>query len=138
MGSSRLPGGVLLFACTLFTLFGCGQADRAGPAKPDKNDEKKQEVTEKKVHDHSGWWCDEHGIPEAECSMCLPPSKVKTMFKDKGDWCKLHDRADSQCFLCHPELEAKFAARYEAKMGKKPPIPEENRAKPEDKKGGKG
>ena len=37
--------------------------------------------------------------------------------KAKGDWCKDHDRADSQCFVCHPELEAKFAARYEAKVG---------------------
>jgi hypothetical protein len=35
-----------------------------------------------------------------------------------------HDCPDSQCFACHPELEAKFAAQYEAKFGKKPPKPQ--------------
>ena len=70
---------------------------------------------------HSGWWCDEHGVQEAECSMCS--AKVAKAFQDKGDWCKDHDRPDSQCFACHPEYEAAFAARYEAKMGSKPPKP---------------
>lgn len=77
--------------------------------------------TTKKEHDHSGWWCEEHGIPEAECSMCLPDAEVKKRFKDKGDWCEKHDRADSQCFICHPEKEAVFAKKYEIKYGKKPP-----------------
>ena len=45
-------------------------------------------------------------------------------FKQKGDWCKEHNRPESQCFLCNPKLEAKFAAEYEAKYGKKPPKPE--------------
>lgn len=30
---------------------------------------------------HSGWWCDEHGIKESECSMCSP--KVAKAFQDK-------------------------------------------------------
>ena len=90
------------------------------------------QVAEKKEHDHSGWWCDEHGVPEAECSMCS--GKVAAAFKKKGDWCAKHDRAKSQCFLCDPSLEAKYAARYEAKYGKKPPVPEENRAKAEPQK----
>lgn len=116
----------------VFALYGCGQADnkdaqakeKAGPVATAKN-------TTKKVHDHSGWWCDEHGVPEAECSMCS--AKVAAAFKKKGDWCEKHDRAKSQCFLCDPSLEAKYAARYEAKYGKKPPVPEENRIKEEDK-----
>ena len=72
-------------------------------------------------HDHSGWWCDEHGVPEEICALC--DSKVAAEFQRKEDWCPQHDRPSSQCFVCHPELEAKFAARYEAKYGKKPPKP---------------
>lgn len=75
-------------------------------------------------HDHSGWWCDEHGVPEEECGQCN--AKVAAAFQKKGDWCKEHDRPDSQCFICHPEKEALFAAKYEAKFGKKPPKPAVN------------
>ena len=50
-------------------------------------------------------------------------AKVAAEFKKKGDWCEKHDRAKSQCFICDPSLEAKYAARYEAKYGKKPPPP---------------
>jgi hypothetical protein len=56
------------------------------------------------------------------CGQC--DSKLAAEFQKKGDWCKEHDRPDSQCFKCHPELEAKFAAQYEAKYGKQPPTPE--------------
>jgi cobalt-zinc-cadmium efflux system membrane fusion protein len=73
-------------------------------------------------HEHGAWWCAAHGVPEEECSRCN--SKVAADLQKKGDWCKEHNRADSQCFVCHPELEAKFAARYEAKYGKQPPKPE--------------
>jgi hypothetical protein len=70
-----------------------------------------------------GWWCKEHGVPEGECALCS--AKVADDFKKKGDWCKEHSRPESQCFICHPELAGKFAARYEAKFGKKPPAREE-------------
>jgi cobalt-zinc-cadmium efflux system membrane fusion protein len=76
------------------------------------------------AHDHSGWWCDEHGVPEEECGQC--DAKLAAAFQKKGDWCKEHDRPDSQCFICHPEKEAEFAARYEARYGKKPPRPAVN------------
>lgn len=69
--------------------------------------------------DHSGWWCGEHGVPEGECTQCN--SKLAADYQKKGDWCQEHNRADSQCFVCHPDFEAKFAARYEAKYGTKPP-----------------
>ena len=69
-----------------------------------------------------GWWCPEHGVPEAGCARC--DSSLVADFKAKGDWCEKHDRPESQCFICRPELEAKLAARYEAKFGKKPPKPE--------------
>jgi hypothetical protein len=72
-------------------------------------------------HSHSGWWCDEHGVPEGVCALCS--DKIAAEFKKAGDWCQDHDRPDSQCFVCHPELKAKFAAQYEAKYGKQPPEP---------------
>jgi cobalt-zinc-cadmium efflux system membrane fusion protein len=71
---------------------------------------------------HSAWWCNEHGVPEEVCGQCN--SKLAAEFQRKGDWCAMHDRPDSQCFACHPEFEVQFAARYEAKYGKKPPKPE--------------
>ena len=72
---------------------------------------------------HAGWWCVEHAIPEEECAQCN--AKLAAEFQQKGDWCQSHNRPESQCFICHPELEVKFAARYEAKFGSKPPAREE-------------
>ncbi|QEL20369.1 hypothetical protein PX52LOC_07462 [Limnoglobus roseus] len=71
---------------------------------------------------HDTWWCDEHGVKEADCSMCS--AKAAKAFQDKGDWCKDHNRAKSQCFICDPKLQEKFAAEYVAKYGKQPPEPE--------------
>ena len=74
-------------------------------------------------HDHGGWWCAEHGIPEEECSLCSV--KAADNFKDKGDWCEEHNRAESQCFKCDPSRAEKFAKLYEAKFGHKPSKPTE-------------
>ena len=74
-------------------------------------------------HDHSGWWCAEHGIPEEVCSMCS--TKAAAKFKEKGDWCDEHNRAESQCFKCDPSRAEKFAKLYEAKIGGQPPKPTE-------------
>ena len=71
------------------------------------------------THDHSGWWCPEHGIPEEECSMCS--ASYAKECKEKGDWCEEHNRAKSQCFKCDPSLAEKYAKLYVAKYGKKPP-----------------
>jgi len=74
-------------------------------------------------HSHGGWWCVEHGVPEEECALC--DTSLVAKFKDAGDWCKEHDRPESQCFICSPARFDKFASRYEAKTGHKPPQPEE-------------
>ena len=73
------------------------------------------------AHDHSGWWCDEHGVKEAECSLCN--AKVAKAFQDKGDWCPEHTRARSQCYICDPKLRDKYAAEYRAKTGEDMPEP---------------
>lgn len=104
-----------------FLTTGCGQSDKHGHASDKGTTTEAAEA--KKAHDHSGWWCDEHGIPEDECSMCKP--KVAKEAKAKGDWCEKHDRAKSQCFVCDPKLKEQFAARYRAKYGKAPPEPTE-------------
>jgi cobalt-zinc-cadmium efflux system membrane fusion protein len=106
-------------------LAGCGQApapqSTSGAAKvaaADSSGVTKSDGS-RQTHDHSGWWCDEHGVPEEECGLCNV--KLAAQLQKKGDWCKEHDRPESQCFVCHPELEAQYAAKYEAKFGAKPP-----------------
>ncbi len=74
-------------------------------------------------HDHSGWWCPEHGVPEEVCALC--DTSLVAEFKAEGDWCNEHNRPESHCFSCNPALFDKFAARYEAKYGEAPPKPTE-------------
>jgi hypothetical protein len=125
-----------LVAVAGLTAGGCGQADDKGGAAKGKRGlpQDKQVAQDAKGQDHSRWWCDEHGIPEEECSLCN--AKVAAEFKKKGDWCEKHDRAKSQCFLCDPSLKEKYAARYRAKYGKEPPPTEdeEKDSKPASKK----
>lgn len=110
---------------------GCGQTGGSGQGQDGGKGKDKAVAEAKKEHDHTGWWCDEHGVPEAECSMCS--AKVAKEFKAKGDWCDKHDRAKSQCFICDPSLKEKYAERYKAKYGKEPPEPDGQK----DEKGGK-
>jgi hypothetical protein len=133
-------GGVVLSLIAAFALAGCGQTENKGGQVKDSGAAPKEKPVqvaaakndEKKAHDHSGWWCDEHGVPEAECSMCS--AKVAAEFKKKGDWCDKHDRAMSQCFICNPKAKDKYAALYRAKYGKEPPPTEdEENAKKESK-----
>ncbi len=132
IGLSGLVGLALLLAGCGESAAPVGKAKEPGKAKETqvaKADEKKESAS-----NHSGWWCNEHGVPEGECSMCN--SKVAADFKKKGDWCDKHDRAKSQCFLCDPKLKEKYAAQYRAKYGKEPPaVEDEEKAKVTDKKG---
>ena len=125
---SHAAASGLLTAALAVVASGCGQ-------RADKKDHAatpvaQRQADDKKAHDHSGWWCEEHGVPEAECSMCS--AKMAAEFKKKGDWCDKHDRAMSQCFICNPDRWPQSAQRYEARYGKPPPVPEENRAKKEN------
>lgn len=109
----------VVFVAGLFLLVaaaGCGStAETAAPASS------AADPSHADAHQHGGWWCDEHGVPEAVCARCDP--KLVAEFKAQGDWCRQHECPDSQCFVCHPEKEQEFAAHYEAKYGKKPPKP---------------
>ena len=80
-------------------------------------------AAEGEAHDHSGWWCAEHYVPEEVCTRC--DASLVAEFKAKGDWCDEHELPDSQCFVCHPEHKEKFAELYETKYGEQPPEPTE-------------
>lgn len=108
-------GGWVLLAC------GCNQSNHSDSR---TSQPATAVVSESPSHEHGEWWCDEHGVPEEECTRCRPD--LTAGYKKKGDWCGKHDRPDSQCFLCHPEKEAQFAARYKIKYGKLPPKPVED------------
>jgi hypothetical protein len=113
-------GGLLLSLAAALAVFagGCGSGGGGKQAGTDKKDKDGEKTA------HSGWWCDEHGIPEDECIMCS--TKLKAEAKAKGDWCK-HNRAKSQCFACDPKLKETYAARYRAKYpGKEPPPATDN------------
>lgn len=102
-------------ALPLLIAAGCGESTPAPSAETHESAVKSATST----HDHGGWWCAEHGVPEANCSQCS--SKVAADFQKKGDWCDEHDRAKSQCFICDPKARQRYAAQYRAKEGKEPP-----------------
>ena len=130
---NRVLAGSAFLVLAILTAMGCGKSNSASTqggtkqiAAKDDHDQKK----EIKGHDHSSWWCAEHGVPEGVCSQFS--AKVAADFQKKGDWCADHDRAGSQCFLCDPAVKEKFAAQYRAKEGKEPPAIEEEKG--EEKK----
>lgn len=103
---------------------GCGGGDATPPeTAPGTDSTPAVAGVDHDGHDHGGWWCPEHGVPEGECTRC--DASLVAAFKEKGDWCKEHDLPESQCFKCNPKRADKFIARYEAKFGKKPPAPTE-------------
>lgn len=115
-----------LITLSVYCLSGCSSqvestATPTAVDSPAAHDHADGEHDSEATHDHSGWWCPEHGVPEEECTRC--DSSLIADFRSKDDWCDEHARPESQCFLCNPELEGKFAARYEAKYGEQPPNP---------------
>jgi hypothetical protein len=115
----------MMLAALAVVAGGCNKGeDKTAPAKE----------AQAEANDH-GWWCAEHGMPEAECAQCNP--KLAAKLKKEGDWCKEHNRPESQCVLCHPELKEKYAADYRAKYGKEPPPMKEESTDGDRKKGKK-
>lgn len=103
--------------CVVFAVSGCNSGSEPATT------EQASDVHDNDGHDHGGWWCSEHGVPEGECALC--DISLVAAFKAKGDWCDEHNCPDSQCFVCNPENFEKFATRYEAKFGEQPPKPTE-------------
>ena len=118
----RAGRALALFAGMALVVAGCGK-----PADPSSKDTGPDRTvakgdgpgTDKEPEgDHSGWWCDEHGLPEEVCDLCS--KRFRTAEKAKGNWCE-HNRVKSSCFKCNPGLREKYAAEYKTKFGKNPP-----------------
>jgi hypothetical protein len=123
MQLTKRLGGITLGVIATIAFLAAGCDKEGGQAQNKEGQGGTKRVNDKKAHDHSGWWCEEHGIPEKLCSLCNSEAAAK--FKSEGDWCKIHDRAKSQCFKCEPKLYEKYAAMYQAKFGNAPPRPPE-------------
>ena len=126
----KLLMAVALFA-GLVAVAGCGDKTAATTGGDKKGKEvakadAKGAKAEPKEGDGHGWWCDDHGVVEEECSVCQ--SKVFKKLKPDEICAKHPDRAKDQCFICSPELREKNAAKYRAKYGKEPPEPSDNMA----------
>jgi hypothetical protein len=107
------------FVSGVFIAAGCGQPT----ASTEKKVKEVAKATEPKEDGH-GWWCNDHGVVEEECSMCQQKVFKKLKY---DDICPKHrERSKAQCFICTPELWEKSKAVYVAKMGKEPPEPKDN------------
>lgn len=88
-------------------LAACSKDDAAGKAKSTttKADEQKAAAGGHAAADvvpgsHEDW-CDEHGVPESQCTRCN--AELTAAFKATGDWCEEHGLPESQCLKCNPE-----------------------------------
>lgn len=131
----RGGSALALFAALAALAGGCGpaggEAKDAGKEKPAvKVGDKQSPAKPEDGGDHSGWWCDEHALPEAVCDLCS--KKYREAEKAKGNWCE-HNRVKSSCFKCNPGLKEKYAAEYKAKFGKEPAAAEADEKKDEGK-----
>lgn len=100
---SVLLGTTLIAACS----------KEASPPKPEAKQEVKQEAkpeTKAAAHAAEGArpgshedWCDEHQVPESQCTRCDPT--LVAAFKATGDWCEEHGLPESQCLKCNPDLK---------------------------------
>ena len=119
------PGGVAALLAVALGVFvtGCTNEKKGDEAKGKSPKAAEKETGKDNAHDHSRWWCSEHGVPEEVCGQC--DAKVAAEFQKNGQWCEKHNRPKPQCFKCDPALKEKFAAEYRAKYGKDPPEPKE-------------
>jgi hypothetical protein len=118
---------VVAVAALSLTLAGCAEPETAAPEATTVAGEPSvaadQSHDDHDEHQHGGWWCGPHGVPEAECARC--DKSLVAEFKAKEDWCDEHNRPDSQCFICNPDSFEKYATLYEAKFGERPAMPKQ-------------
>jgi hypothetical protein len=58
-------------------------------------------------------WCDEHQVPETQCTRCDP--SLVPAFQAAGDWDAEHGLPMSQCKIHNPRLEIVRPPKPEAK-----------------------
>ena len=84
-----------------WSLFGCGSAPPSTTASTPAPAATPAEAPA--AADHSGWWCNEHGVPEEECARC--DASLVAEFKERNDWCAEHELPESQCLICQGTTE---------------------------------
>ena len=85
-----------------------GGAAPAPAAAAANDDGAKHAAADVKPGSHDDW-CDEHGVPESQCTRCNPD--LIPAFKATGDWCEEHGMPESQCRVCNPDLRIERPAR---------------------------
>lgn len=83
-------------------LAGCSK-DKAEEAKSGASKTEKAEVKKDVKPGSHEDWCEEHQVPESQCTQCDP--KLAAAFKATGDWCVEHNLPESQCRKCNPDLK---------------------------------
>ena len=88
---------ILLFATA--QLFACDKQ----PAAPETHAATAKHADKGVVPGSHEDWCDEHQVPESQCSLCNPT--LSAAFKATGDWCEEHGLPESHCRKCNPDLK---------------------------------
>jgi hypothetical protein len=57
-------------------------------------------------------WCDEHKVPESQCTRC--DKTLIPVFKATGDWCDKHGLPKSHDLKCDPDLKIVRPPKQEA------------------------
>lgn len=97
---------VLAMLAVLFVASGCGgkattQGETAKPATPPTG-EGHAVVAEVVPGSHEDW-CDEHGVPETQCTRCDP--SLIPAFQAANDWDAEHGLPMSHCTIHNPNLK---------------------------------
>lgn len=102
--NSTFSVGFLAAALSIFG--GCKQEPSSSAVAPEPTSaasEKAQHASPTATPGSHEDWCDEHDVPESQCTRCNPA--LVAAFKATGDWCAEHGVPESQCKLCNPDLK---------------------------------
>lgn len=90
---------ILITLLVAVGLAGCSK-DRAEPSKNTATQAEVKKDVKPGSHED---WCEEHAVPESQCTLCDP--KLAAAFEATGDWCVEHNLPESQCRKCNPDLK---------------------------------
>jgi len=91
---------IVLFIVAILATSAC-KKESAPPPAADQHAESAHAPANAKPGSYEDW-CDEHGVPESQCTLCHPD--LIAAFKATGDWCEEHTLPKSHCKKCNPNL----------------------------------